>query len=68
MTIGLYAVEMVTYTWLGSGEEQSWNRATGADGNDDDEAGKASTAEATPLNSGEDGTRKLGPYTEETKI
>lgn len=64
MTIVLYAIEMVAYTWLGSGEEQPWNKQV--ETGDDETGGDASTAEITPLN-GDEG-KKLGSYTDETKI
>lgn len=67
VTVVLFVVEMVTYTWLGSGEEQPWNRTSGSGAqvqDADDEAGNASTAENTPLTSREDGVRKLRPYTD----
>lgn len=49
MTIALYIFEIFGYTFLGSGEEQSWNRGDKAN-NGTVEHGEV---EATPLNTKE---------------
>jgi MFS transporter, ACS family, solute carrier family 17 (sodium-dependent inorganic phosphate cotransporter), other len=43
VTIVLYAIEIVAYTLMGSGEEQAWNKG-------EVKTEDAETAEVTPLN------------------
>lgn len=67
VTIVLYAVEIVVYTWLGSGEEQPWHRTmVGADGGEGERLVDSTTGEQTPLNGGAangESSRKLDSYT-----
>lgn len=48
MTVALYIVEILAYLFLGSGEEQPWNKQTDTINRANIENGE--TAEATPLN------------------
>lgn len=48
VTIALYAIEIIAYTLLGSGEEQSWNKNAIKDNLNDPE--KKEQTEETPLN------------------